>query len=128
MRFWWLLCFCLNMGLTGCGQPSDRLAFSGSVTVDDDPVTGSIRFAPIDKGPMAMTSISNGRYNFTPATGPVPGNYNVRIELMPAAGKKGAGAELVVPQSWTVPFRIEPDVKFNPDFPLNSAAADARPE
>jgi hypothetical protein len=77
---------------------------------------------------MAMTSISKGRYNFTPATGPLPGDYNVRIELMAAAGKKGAGAEVVVPQSWTVPLRIEPDFKFSPDFPLNSVDADPQPE
>ena len=75
-----------------------------------------------------MTSISNGRYNFTLATGPLPGDYNVKIELLAAAGKKGAGAEVVVPRSWTVPLRIEPGVKFNPDFPLHSAAADAKPE
>lgn len=128
MRFWCLVVYCMIPSLTGCGESSNRLAFSGSVTVDDNPVNGSIRFAPIDKGPMAMTSISKGRYNFTPATGPLPGDYNVRIELMAAAGKKGAGAEVVVPQSWTVPLRIEPDFKFSPDFPLNSVDADPQPE
>ena len=118
MRFAWCLSGSLILAIAGCGESSDRLAFSGNVTVAGLPVTGAIRFIPVENGPMATTGIDNGRYQFTNVTGPLPGDYSVMIESLPATVKKGATAEIVIPQEWKVKRRIEAGVEFETDFSL----------
>ena len=46
---------------------------------------------------MATTSIDSGEYHFTSENGPLPGDHDVIIESVPAAAKKGASAEAVLP-------------------------------
>ncbi len=122
MRFVGCLSGGLILVLAGCGESTNRLAFSGNVTVAGQPVTGAIRFSPVEAGPMAMTGIDNGKYQFTSETGPIPGDYDVVIESLPATVKKGATAEVVVPQEWKVTRRIEAGVEFETDFSLEPAS------
>lgn len=68
----------------GCGGGGDlpRVAVSGSVTVDGQPVpNGVVRFAPSSgtEGPMANCMITDGRYRIPSDEGPVAGNYEVRV-------------------------------------------------
>jgi hypothetical protein len=68
----------------GCGGGDElpRVAVSGSVTVDGEPVpNGVVRFAPSPgtEGPMANCMITDGRYRIPTDEGPVAGNYEVRV-------------------------------------------------
>ena len=107
----------------GCGESSDRVAFSGKVTVSSTPLTGEIRFLPMSKGPTAATEIDRGEYQFTSETGPLPGEYTVIIESVAAAAKKGAAAEAVVPLEWKLTRRIDVGSKIEADFLLDPADA-----
>lgn len=67
----------------GGGDGLDRVAVSGSVTVNGDPVpNGVVRFRPASgtEGPMANTMITNGRYEIPKDQGPVAGDYEVRVQ------------------------------------------------
>jgi hypothetical protein len=69
-------------GCGGGGDGLDRVAVSGSVTLDGKPARhGIIRFipAPGTEGPVANTTISNGQYNIPQDKGPVAGGYEVRV-------------------------------------------------
>lgn len=123
MRFLWKFCFCLSIGLAGCGKSSERIAFSGHVSAAGELVHGTIRFVPVSHGPMAMTTVNKGEYSFTSATGPIPGDYNVTIEQMPSSANKGAGATVVTPRKWTVSRRIEGVGSFDRDFLLGADAS-----
>ncbi|HRA87583.1 MAG TPA: hypothetical protein PK992_05935 [Planctomycetaceae bacterium] len=123
MRSLLLMCWVLPFMLIGCGESSGRVAFSGNVTVSGTPLTGEIRCLPDAKGPMATTKIDNGAYQFTSETGPLPGEYTVIIESVPAAAKKGATAEPVVPLEWKLTRRIEAGSKNEADFMLDPGAA-----
>lgn len=117
------MCWVLAFTAAGCAESSGRVALTGSVTVSDTPLTGEIRFLPDARGPMATTKIDNGAYQFTSETGPLPGEYTVIIESVPAAAKKGATAEPVVPLKWKLTRRIEASSKNESDFMLDPGAA-----
>jgi hypothetical protein len=123
VRFALFICSFMLSAVPGCGDSSGRVAFSGSVTVSGVPVTGEIRFSPVETGPMATTSIDNGEYHFTPENGPLPGEYDVIIESVPAAAKKGASAESVVPLEWKLKRRIEAGTVIESNFSLDPMAA-----
>lgn len=117
------MCGFLLSAVPGCCNSCGRVAFSGSVTVSGMPVTGEIRFSPDGKGPMATTMIDNGKYRFTSETAPLLGDYTVIIETVPAAAKKGATAEAVVPLEWKLTRRFEAGSKIDADFLLDPTSA-----
>jgi len=123
VRICLFMCGVVLSGVPGCGESSGRVEFSGNVTVSGTPLTGEIRFLPDAKGPMATTKIDNGAYQFTSETGPLPGEYTVIIESVPAAAKKGATAEPVIPLEWKLTRRIEAGSKNEADFMLDPSAA-----
>jgi hypothetical protein len=66
----------------GGGDGLDRVAVSGSVTIDGKGARhGIIRFMPSEgrEGPVANTRISDGQFDIPRAEGPVAGNYEVRV-------------------------------------------------
>jgi hypothetical protein len=70
--------------ISGCGGGDglERVALSGSVTLNGEPVpNGVVRFAPAagTEGPMASAMITDGRYQVPRDVGPVAGNYEARI-------------------------------------------------
>jgi len=119
MRLVLFICTIAFSVVPGCGESSGRVAFSGSVTVSGLPVTGEIRFSPVETGPMATTSINKGEYHFTSENGPLPDDYDVIIECLPAAAKKGAFAESFVPLVWKLKRRIEAGTEIESNFFLD---------
>ena len=108
----------------GCGESAGRVAFSGSVIVSGFPVTGEIRFSPLETtGPMLANSINKGASHFISENGPVPGDYDVIIECLPAAATKAALAESVVPLVWKLKRRIEAGTELESDFFLDPMSA-----
>ncbi len=74
------------VSLTGCGAKSEprRVAVHGSVIVGDKLVPeATVRFLPEagNAGPVAMTNVVGGLYNFTKLDGPYPGKYKVSVNL-----------------------------------------------
>ena len=70
--------------VAGCGGGDglERVAVSGSVTINGEPVpNGVVRFKPAagTEGPMANTMITDGQYDISSDQGPVPGNYDVQV-------------------------------------------------
>lgn len=81
-------CFCglIIVSLTGCGGQAEprRVAVQGSVIVDDKLVPdATVRFLPEkgNNGPVAVTGVKGGLYNFTKLNGPYPGKYKVSVNL-----------------------------------------------
>ncbi|MDA0809747.1 MAG: hypothetical protein O3B68_17255 [Planctomycetota bacterium] len=76
----------LAVAAAGCGGGGDgleRVAVSGSVTIDGEPVAnGVVRFRPAQgtEGPMASTMITGGRYDIPGDQGPVAGEYEVQVQ------------------------------------------------
>lgn len=76
----------LAASVAGCGGGGDgleRVAVSGSVTINGEPVpNGVIRFKPAagTEGPMANTMIADGQYNIPGDQGPIAGNYEVQVQ------------------------------------------------
>ena len=83
------LSVCAALGLcwlAGCGGKAtykgpQRAAVSGTVSLDDQPVTGgTITFKPLDaEGRTASAMIQDGRYDIPEEKGPNPGKYRVEI-------------------------------------------------
>ena len=117
----WQMCVLAMVLLVGCGKSSGRMAFSGTVTHAGQPVTGTIRLTPAEKGPVATTSIAGGDYRFTSETGPHPGVHEVTIETA-AKGQKGASAAPVQPLIWTETTTITAEGGFKTDFDLEAPA------
>ncbi len=73
----------------GCGGRAGgpaRVAAHGEVRVDDVPLkAGVIRFVPQAKGPVALTTIKDGRFTLSAADGPVLGKNSIEIVAAPAA-------------------------------------------
>ncbi len=105
--------------LVGCGKSSGRVAFSGTVTHAGQPVTGTILLTPLDQGPAATTSITEGSYLFTTATGPLPGVHEITIETT-VKGQKGASAAPIQPLIWKLTRSIDAEVLFETDFALET--------
>ncbi len=123
MRLFLLISSVLISAVPGCGDSSGRVALSGTVTVSGIPVTGEIRFSPVTAGPMATTRIENGEYRFTSENGPLPSDYEVIIESVPAASKKGASAEAVLPLEWTLKRSVDARSRDDSDFLLDPLSA-----
>jgi hypothetical protein len=76
--------------LPACAR-DDRVAVSGKVTLDGQPVeTGSISFVPIEgtQSPTAGAEIIDGEYEIPQAGGPKLGVFRVEIRSQRKTGKK----------------------------------------
>jgi hypothetical protein len=74
----------------GCAR-EDRVAISGKVTLDGQPVeAGSISFVPIDgtQSPTAGAEIVDGDYEVAAAQGPRAGAFRVEIRSQRKTGRK----------------------------------------
>lgn len=70
------------VAVLGCGEPRNRVAVGGNVTVDGKALPkGSIIFKPASKeaGPQTAATIDNGTYRLDAKQGPGVGKYNVLI-------------------------------------------------
>ena len=72
--------------MLGCGAKPDprRVVVRGSVIVGDKLVPeATLRFLPEpgNTGPVAMTDVKGGLYNFSKLDGPFPGKYKVSVNL-----------------------------------------------
>lgn len=70
--------------IAGCGHPSGppRGAVHGEITLDESPLkSGVIRFVPTGKtkGPVALATIKDGRYDLSSWDGPMLGDNAVEI-------------------------------------------------
>ena len=70
--------------VAGCGRPSGppRAAVHGEITLDESPLkSGVIRFVPTGatKGPVALATIKDGRYDLSSWDGPMLGDNAVEI-------------------------------------------------
>lgn len=73
----------------GCNTQVERVAVSGTVTVDGEPVEdGQVAFEPFGKGKMEFGYISDGKYSIPKKFGLAPGEYIVRITASRATGEK----------------------------------------
>jgi hypothetical protein len=78
--------FVLLACLVGCGQRDGRIAISGTVSYDGQPVNkGIVTFVPADgKGPTAAATIVDGKYSVKVA----PGKKVVKIEGFKVTGQR----------------------------------------
>ncbi len=72
---WWL------GGICGCHSRTDRLAVSGAITLNGQPLDGAtIRFAALDGAKFATGAmVHDGRFNIPKDKGLRPGRYHVEI-------------------------------------------------
>jgi hypothetical protein len=77
----------------GCGGAArDRVAVSGAVTFDGQPLsTGQVVFEPRAQGRMAIAQLVDGRYSIAAQRGPTAGEYIVRITASRTTGEKATG-------------------------------------
>lgn len=77
--------------VAGCGQGSqvDRKPIFGKI-IGAEGRDGMVTFIPLDAtlGPVAILSFKDGTYQFNSKDGPVPGEYEVTIELVQVAAQK----------------------------------------
>lgn len=102
LRYNVVRCLCLLWLLPGCGGAGDeveRVAVSGTVSANAEPVSaGTLNFVPVGKGPACGTAIQDGRFEIPANRGPSTGEYDVRLTLqagkvLPAPGKSDEMAE-----------------------------------
>ncbi len=75
----------LAVGCGGRGSAPLRVAAYGEVRVNDVPLkAGVIRFVPQAKGPVALTTIKDGRFALSSANGPALGKNSIEIVAAPA--------------------------------------------
>jgi hypothetical protein len=75
----------LTVGCGGGASGHSRAAAQGEVRVDDVPLkAGVIRFVPQKKGPVALTTIKDGRFALSAADGPALGKNSIEIVAAPA--------------------------------------------
>jgi hypothetical protein len=81
VRLLTVLAFGASVALVGCeGGGIERVDVSGTVTYQGNPVEkGLITFEPQEKGPVAGTSIKDGKYEAKGRGGVPPGKYYVKI-------------------------------------------------
>lgn len=116
----------------GCGGGASgplRAAAHGEVRVDDVPLkAGVIRFVPQEKGPVALTTIKDGRYVLSAAEGPALGKNSIEIVAAPsnnplegatdlraawtnyAKAKQGPPVETAVPAKYNRRSRLSVEV------------------
>ena len=117
----------LAASVAGCGGGGDqleRVAVSGSVTINGEPVpNGVVRFKPAagTEGPMASTMITDGQYDIPGDQGPIAGNYEVQVQAYedPNAAAAPASARPAV-ASDKLGAKISSD---DPDNEINPAVA-----
>jgi hypothetical protein len=90
--------------LAGCGHHDGppRAAVRGEVRVQDAPLkAGVIRFIPAGatKGPVALTTIKEGRYEFTTSDGPMLGANS--IEIVPGVAENPLAGARDIKAAWT---------------------------
>ena len=79
----WLASFAAVGLFSGCGDSGiPRQAVHGRITGAEGR-SGLVSFVPLENthGPAARASLINGRYQFSRADGPIPGDYTVIIQL-----------------------------------------------
>lgn len=97
------------IGCAGKAEPR-RVAVRGSVIVGDKLVPdATVRFLPEpgNTGPVAMTGVVGGLYNFTKLDGPYPGKYKVSVNLELASLSKIASDD---PNAPPPPMQWEQEV------------------
>lgn len=81
-----LLIGCVLIAVAGCGRSGPRrVALQGEVKVGGTPLKGGrITFLPTEetKGPAAVATVTEGKFQFTSRTGPVVGKNKVQIEAL----------------------------------------------
>jgi hypothetical protein len=87
----------------GCGGRASgplRVAARGEVRVDDVPLkAGVIRFVPQAKGPVALTTIKDGRFALSAADGPALGKNSIEIVAVPMANPLEGATD--IRKAWT---------------------------
>jgi hypothetical protein len=76
---------------TGCGSAGPaRGSASGTVTLNGQPVDGSITFVPTNgtAGPTAGAAIQGGKYTIPKADGPLVGNNRVELRAWRLTGRQ----------------------------------------
>lgn len=76
------LSLCLAVLLPGCGSNVNRQAVRGTVDgIGSRP--GTVTFVPVEgvRAPAARTVLRNGRFEFDDTNGPLPGRYQVRVDV-----------------------------------------------
>ncbi len=95
----WTILLAAGCLLTGCTKPDPwgRVALKGNVTIPDvgnpDDVNGTLTIVPAvgNRGPSAVAAIKAGKYEFTPATGPVSGACQAIVSIFePGSLEPGA--------------------------------------
>jgi hypothetical protein len=90
----------LAAGCGGRASGPSRAAAHGEVRVDDVPLkAGVIRFVPQAKGPVALTTIKDGRFALSAANGPVLGTNSIEIVAAPAANPLAGATDIRA--AWT---------------------------
>lgn len=119
--------------ITGCGpQGPQPVALSGNVTLDGKPVeNATIILTPKRTGRAAAASIVRGKYSFTETDGPLPGEFDVRInpnegeieEIAPAEVSQ-ANRRPRIPRVYQLPGKLTASVSQQTqgqlDFQLSS--------
>jgi len=109
-----LLLTCLT-GISGCGSSDGRLAISGRVTVDGEPLDGAaINFqpAPGTSGHSSGGPVKAGVFRVSSEKGLMPGTYRVTIIAMKKTGRmiedpqKGRVPELVQVRFRKIPGEV----------------------
>ncbi|NQV27836.1 MAG: hypothetical protein HQ518_26095 [Rhodopirellula sp.] len=127
--------------ISGCGSedPLGRVAVTGAVMLDDQPVnSGTIRFSPIEGNQHATVAgapITNGLYKIAQAHGLASGTYKVFVsasqsESEPgdpmAPGYKEPVARELIPARYNTQTELTAEIsttaKKNIDFSLTSSA------
>jgi len=103
LRLATVLVACAGLMVAGCGpgNPQGRLAISGKVSFEGQPLDqGSIQFSSVDRtsGIVSGAVIHNGSYSIEAEKGLPPGKYRVRV-----FSGEGAGPEEMPGESTEAP-------------------------
>jgi len=83
-----VLLLLITLTLAACSSEPSKVAVSGTVTYDNQPVEdGQVAFEPVAGGKMQFGIIADGRYAIPKQYGLVPGEYIVRITASRPTGK-----------------------------------------
>ena len=114
----------LTLLLAGCGgAASGRVAFSGRVSKDGEPVPrGFVSFRPSEghSGPAANTDIVDGEYRFSDLDGPMAGPHQVVVNVAAQGSKAAGGRAQVEATQWDFDVNVHESGEFESDFELES--------